>query len=103
VALIPFHKIVAGDISANGEEVLLKTYDHIYYWKRIPGETIIDLLKRKPMRLPYDREPQGEAIGFAQDGSGYFTLSERKNNKPAELIFYKRLETQNTGVPSPTN
>jgi hypothetical protein len=90
VALIPFHKVVAADISTNGDEVLLKTYEDVFYWKRLPDESIVDLLKRKPMRLPYEREVQGEAIAFANDGSGYYTLSERKN-KASQLIFYKRL------------
>jgi hypothetical protein len=90
VALLPFHKVVAADVSSSGEEVLLKTYEDVFYWKRLPNESVIDLLKRKPMRLPYKREVQGEAVAFANDGSGYYTLSERKN-KPSQLIFYRRL------------
>jgi hypothetical protein len=96
---VPFHKIVAADISASGEEVLLKTYDDVYYWKRLPGESIADLLKRKPMRLPYQREFQGESIGFARDSSGYYTLGESTKNKRAELMFYQRLEQP--AAPSP--
>ena len=37
-------------------------------------------------------EPQGEAVCWAADGSGYFTLSEERNNRPAHLYFYPRLE-----------
>jgi len=33
-------------------------------------------LMRVPVELPYEVEPQGEAIGFARDGKGYFTTSE---------------------------
>ena len=80
---------VAGDISPSGLEVLIKTYDKVYYWSRA---TATDLLfATAPVTLPYDEEPQGEAIGWAGDGTGYFTLSEEARSIPATLYFYPRL------------
>ncbi|MFB3132655.1 MAG: hypothetical protein ACE10K_09070 [Rhodothermales bacterium] len=80
---------VAGDISPSGLEVLVKTYNRVYYWSRASEATA--LFAHPPVRLPYQTEPQGEAIGWAGDGSGYFTLSEEARSVPATLYFYPRL------------
>jgi hypothetical protein len=90
VATIPFFKIVAGAFSPDGLEILLKDYDHIYYWKRLKDEPLEAVLLRQPEELPYEREAQGESITFARDGSGYYTLSETNPGKPAYLRFYRR-------------
>lgn len=79
---------VAGDISPSGLEVLIKTYDRVYYWSRTAEAA---LFAHPPVTLPYNPEPQGEAIGWAGDGSGYFTLSEEARSIPATLYFYLRL------------
>ena len=80
---------VAGDISPSGLEVLIKTYDRVYYWSR--DSTAAPLFATTPVTLPYDVEPQGEAIGWAGDGNGYFTISEEARSIPATLYFYPRL------------
>lgn len=90
VTTIPYFKIVAGSFSPDGLEILLKDYDHIYWWKRSEDEALEEVLLRKPEELPYDREAQGEAITWKLDGSGYYTLSETNPNKPSTLRFYKR-------------
>jgi hypothetical protein len=36
------------------------------------------------------RERQGEAIAFARDGSGFYTLSESVPEERAWVVFYKR-------------
>ena len=90
VATIPYFKIVAGSFSKDGTEILLKDYDHIYYWKRAKDQKLEDVLLDAPEELPYEREAQGEAITWALDGSGYYTLSEKNPGKPAYLKFYKR-------------
>lgn len=87
---LPFTQIVAMDISKDGTEILAKNYDHVFYWKRKPGETIEAAVLAKPEELPYKNEPQGESIAFTRDGSGYYTISERKKDKAQELFFYKR-------------
>jgi hypothetical protein len=90
VGEIPFFQIVAGGFSKDGLEILIKDYDHIYYWKRTPGELLEDVLVRKPEQLPYKREAQGESLTWRLDGTGYYTLSETNLGKPAYLRFYKR-------------
>jgi hypothetical protein len=87
---LPLDLITSGDISANGQEVLLKSYQQVYYWRRRPGEAIEALLRRPPMLLPYAPEPRGEAIAFALDGTGYFTLGEDLKKYRAVLYFYPR-------------
>lgn len=85
-----YYQIVGADISSAGDEVLIKSYSSVYYWKRNSNETIIDVIKRAPIMLPYQPEPQGEAISFNNSGDGYYTLNERMRGKQQKLIFYKR-------------
>lgn len=87
---MPYNLTVAADISVDGSEVLLKNYDHVYYWKREGTESIADLLQRTPLELKYKPEKQGEAIAWSRDGSGYYTLSESSTHERARLLFYKR-------------
>jgi hypothetical protein len=85
-----FNQVVSGDISHDGNELLVKSYSSVYYWKREKNESIMDLLKRTPMRLPYSPEPQGEAIAFDVRGRGYYTISEERGKTPQLLFFYRR-------------
>jgi hypothetical protein len=90
---LPFNWVTSGSISRDGREVLIKSYFAVFYWKRTNEKSLLELLKKSPRLLPYDIEPQGEAICFANDGSGFFTLSETRGVAPlAQLKFYKRLK-----------
>lgn len=71
-----FKWITAGDISKDGQQVLIKSYSKVYYWKRQNNEPIWQTIQRPPRILPYQEERQGEAIGFTPDGKGYYTTSE---------------------------
>ena len=44
VITFPFNHIVAANISSDGNEVLIKSYQHIYYWKRNSGEPFLQLI-----------------------------------------------------------
>ncbi len=92
VGKLPFAMAVAGDISAKGDEILIKTYDSIYYWKRSAGQTIAQALAQMPQRVPYFLEPQGEAVAWKADGEGYYTLSEERFGISARLYFYPRMK-----------
>lgn len=85
-----YYQIVGGDISRDGNEVVIKSYSSVYYWKKKGSESIIELLQQDPVRLPYQPEPQGEAIAFDCCGTGYFTLSEKRGGTTPQLNFYKR-------------
>lgn len=89
--VLPFRLAVAGDVSADGTEVLVKTYTEVFYWKRGAGESLAASLLRPPRRLPYRPEPQGEAIAFTLDGDAYATLSEAAGGGVAQrLLLYRR-------------
>ncbi len=84
-------QIVGGDISADGEQILLKSYVQVFYWKRKnDAVSITELLQEKPLLLPYNVEPQGEAIGFETDGNGYYTLSEKQGGAQPHLYYYPK-------------
>ncbi len=88
---LPFNWVTSGAISQDGKEVLIKNYPTIYYWKRTNEKSLVELLAKKPAEIPYDPEPQGEALCFAYDDSGFYTISETREKKPlAQLKFYKR-------------
>jgi len=87
---LPFTMSVAGDISADGKEILIKNYFTVYYWQRNENETIGQALARDPLILPYNPEPQGESIGFEPNGKSYFTLSEKRFNIEPVLYRYNR-------------
>jgi len=89
IASLPLTQIVAGDFSDNGGEILMKDYDNIYYWD-VKGLSLSEALKEKPAVLNYTVEPQGEAITFSLDGSGFYTLSEKIKGEKTFLYFYER-------------
>jgi len=83
--------ITAGSVSPDNTEILVKNYLEIYYWKRKEGETIPQALARQAKTVPYQMEPQGEGITFAEDGGGYYTISESADgSSPVHLFFYKK-------------
>lgn len=91
VAVLPISWVVAGDISPTGNEILIKTYDAIYYWSRTPQKPLWQAFSQESVMLPYYLEPQGEAIAWQADGMGYITVSEVFKKIPAHLFFYPRL------------
>ena len=44
-----------GDISADGQEIVVRNYTNVFYWQRKPGETIGQTLMRQALKtLPYE-------------------------------------------------
>ncbi|UCS95679.1 hypothetical protein KZP23_01835 [Echinicola marina] len=88
---LPITMSVAGDISPDGKEIIIKNYWVIYHWEREEGESLVEALSRKPVQLPYAPEPQGEALTFGKDGKRYFSLSEQRFRiKPILYQYYKK-------------
>ncbi len=85
---LPLTEITAGDIAPSGRHIILKNYLQIFYFPRGKGQSVAQALDRFPSFLPYKEEPQGEALCFAPDESGYYTISEAPNHRPAKLYFY---------------
>ncbi len=92
VATLPFGGVVAGDISPAGDGILLKTYVAIYYWPRLPNQTVWEALALPATPVPYILEPQGEAVAWQAQGRGYYTLSESLRGLPVRLYYYPKLD-----------
>lgn len=88
VISLPISRIVGGDISSDGKKVLLKNYEHVYYWNTTNEKSIVELLGEKPFEVPYEIEPQGEAIAWDSGSKGFYTLSEKNVGKDSFLYFY---------------
>ena len=84
-------RIVAGDISRDGTEILIKSYIHIFHFPRYENQSIAQALTNTMTMVEYMMEPQGEAVGWHPDGVGYFTISEEASNIPCHLYFYPRI------------
>lgn len=88
IATIDTGSMVTGaDLSPDGHELLLRTYRSVLWWRRDESETWGTWLGREPRYLPRAPEPQGEAVAFARDREGYFTISEGTN---VPVWFYPR-------------
>jgi hypothetical protein len=88
---LSFGGVVSADISQAQNEILVKTYTTVSYFKRNSGETILQALQKTPVRLAHMLEPQGEAVGFTRDNTGYYTISEKAFANQVFVNFYKRL------------
>lgn len=91
VGEFPFTRAVGGNVSLDGREMLIKTYDFIMHWERGEDEDMVDMFVKTPKLAPYNpAEPQGEAICF-DNNKGYFTLSEFSNAIVPVLYHYERI------------
>ncbi|MEX0641070.1 MAG: dockerin type I domain-containing protein [Pirellulales bacterium] len=79
-----------GDISPDGDELILKDLDDVFYYARPAGTSIATALMRVPESLPYTTQPLGEGITFDHRGMGYYTNSEGTH---AALYYYQRVTT----------
>lgn len=69
--------VVTGGDYRDGR-VLLRTYDSVVeYVAPDPSAPLSELGSWPARAVPAPREPQGEAVGWAADGCGYYTASEQ--------------------------
>ncbi|KAJ8314610.1 hypothetical protein KUTeg_006760 [Tegillarca granosa] len=80
------HDPVGGDISPNGEDLLIKAKHHVYYW-HVPDRDYFRAMSNPPTELPYHQERLGESICWDVTGDKYYTLSE---GRFATLYSYSR-------------
>lgn len=82
VATIPFagpafvHSATAGDVSAAGDRIAVRTYTQALLWDRAPGDTIAQALATSPCSIAVPPEIQGETFAFSPDGASYSSVSE---------------------------
>jgi len=92
----PLPNPTAADISPDGRHILVRSKASIgYLFERSPGQSIVEALLDPGIPISLASEVQGEAIGWAADGSGFYTTSERKNS-PVPIYYYS------FSVPEPT-
>jgi len=84
-----YYGATGGEISPLGNEILIKTYTHVYHWKRNHDQTLAEAFQNDYNSVTYTLEPQGEAICWEPYCNGYFTTSEEPASYfPAHLYFY---------------
>ena len=67
----------AGDVSADGRVIAIRTYGNVYAWRRPRGVSLAAALRRAPCMSPTPlREGQGEALALTHDGRAFFTVPE---------------------------
>jgi hypothetical protein len=69
----------AGDVSADGRIVAVRTYTALFVWKRRAGTSLArTLVDGHPCtgRVSLGQEGQGEALTLARDGRSFFTVPE---------------------------
>jgi hypothetical protein len=93
---LTFSWATGGDVSALGDEVLVKSSDTVTMYDRVPGANLWGALLTLGTNVPYTVEPQGEAISFDADGN-YYTVSEGSQQP---IYFYQRIDPNNTSPES---
>jgi hypothetical protein len=70
--------VTAGDVSADGRTIALRSYTTAFVWTRRAGESVAKALKRKPCVAGTGLlgEGQGEALALAADGHAFYTVPE---------------------------
>jgi hypothetical protein len=70
--------VTAGDVSADGHTIVLRTYDRAFAWRRRAGETVAAALRRRPCvpNVGLLGEGQGETLALTPDGGAFYTVPE---------------------------
>ena len=87
---LDFREVTGGDVSLDGDYVVLKTYEKLFLWKRKTGESFETMIQREPYCMPYEAESQGEAIAFDFEALNLYTLSEKSDGVTPSLLQYKK-------------
>ena len=90
VAALSYNGLVSAAISNDGAGLIIKTYPALYYYSREAAETIAQTLQKTFTPLGFQLEAQGEAVCFAVDNSGFYTLSEKGIGSTQTLYFYRK-------------
>jgi hypothetical protein len=71
--------VTGGDISADGQLLLVRTYTSAFVWHRQVDQGVAEAVRGSPCRVfAPPPEPQGEAVGFVGGHYTWFSLSEMK-------------------------
>lgn len=90
VGKLDYSGVVSAALSPDRKEIIIKTYTDLKLYSCNEKQSIEEALSYKSKLLPYVIEPQGEAVTFANDNSGFYTLSEKGLSTIVNLYWYKR-------------
>ena len=103
VATLPekpeFTWITAGDISPNGEWIIIRndqSDDYASIWYRAPGTDLKQAFEKEPTLVNINDEPQGEAICYDSKGLGFYTVSEHAGYESVPIWYYQLSQVQPT-------
>ena len=70
--------VTAGDVSADGRTIALRSYDRVFVWRRGAGESVAAALRRRPCSAGANllAEGQGEALALNAGGTSFYTVPE---------------------------
>jgi hypothetical protein len=70
--------VTAGDVSADGRTIVLRSYDRAFVWAKRRAEPIAEALLRAPCTAGTNLidEGQGEALALTRDGRAFYTVPE---------------------------
>ena len=69
----------AGDVTADGSWIAIRSYGRAYAWYRTPGTPLWEAFDDDPCPLPLRSEPQGETFAWSPEGERYVTVSENSS------------------------
>jgi len=79
VGLLPWGFAVAGDISSDGQWIIVRGMFNATLFQRPAQQPLARAFRGKMVALPLAQERQGEAICFDAQAQGYYTTSEQRN------------------------
>ena len=80
--------VTGGDISPDGASILLRTYNRVYLWPRLAGESITDAFSAPRCSVQIQPESQGEAAAF--QGNGWDLVLTSEGEFPAINTYPRR-------------
>jgi uncharacterized protein YjiK len=90
VGALAISGVVSAAFAADAKNIIIKTYTGLHLYQRKGSEVISTTLTGTFTNLTYQLEPQGEAVAFAADNSGFYTLSEKGLSNTVNLYFYRK-------------
>lgn len=80
----------SGDISADGQQILILMRSRVYFWNVRNGDVLTTLADHNPAGHPPLRDHGSDGICWDRTGQNYFTVNEIQN---APLYVYRRHST----------
>jgi hypothetical protein len=86
---VTLNNATAADISPNGLHILIRNASTTaYLFERSVGQTVAQALQSTPIPFTLKAETQGESIGWAADGRGFYTTSELAGTASVPVWYY---------------